>query len=79
MSLLTTSDAALAPVENPDVKSKVQEVLDTLRSYGTELEGLFSTTYASLPPLGGEEKTSDEEMVKSFLANSTSGRAQLKV
>jgi hypothetical protein len=77
-NLITTAEAALAPVENPEVKAKAQEFLDNLRSMSTELEGLYAGTYKELTPLGGEAKEAGEEMVKSFLAQNPRGRDQVR-
>jgi hypothetical protein len=77
-TVIATAEAALAPVENPEVKAKAQEAIDNMRAIATELEGLFTNSYKELPALGGEEVEASDEMVKSFLALNPRGRDQVR-
>lgn len=74
--LLANAESAMAPVENPEIKGKLDEEIAKLRESIASLEGVFATVYSELPPLS-VEVTADEEQVKSFLAANPRSAFQL--
>jgi hypothetical protein len=74
--LLANAESAMSPVENPEIKGKLDEELAKLRESIASLEGVFATVYSELPPLS-VEVTADEEQVKSFLAANPRSAFQL--
>ena len=74
--LLANAESAMAPVENPEIKGKLDEEIAKLRESIASLEGVFATVYPDQPSLS-VEVTADEEQVKSFLASNPRSAFQL--
>lgn len=69
--LISTAENAMGPVENPDVKEKLEEELAKLNECVVSVEGLFASAYPEQPALKMESAEVDGEMVKSFLAGNS--------
>lgn len=76
-SVIGNLDAALSPIEHPEVKAKTTEILDELRGTLVSIEGIFSATYPDQPALSGETVEVTEDTVKSFLSSSNRVHDQL--
>lgn len=77
-SVIDNATKALAPVENPDVKTAAEDVLQQLRDLATSLEGVFRERYPDQPGLAPAMEEPSDEVVKSFLSQSNRGRDQLR-
>lgn len=78
ISLIETATKALGPVEAPEVKDGVTEILASLQENATALEGLFSSKYPDQGGLVAPEVETTDEVMKSFFAGSNRGRNQLQ-
>lgn len=80
--LAANIEAAVAPVENDEVKNAAVEMVEQLKTQLTAIEGLYSAQYPDQPALIEEESdeekndTPDEEALKSFLASGILNRSQ---
>ena len=77
-SLIETATKALGPVEAPEVKDGVTEILGQMQELATSLEGVFSGKYPDQGGLVAAEVDTGEEVMKSFFAGSNRGKQQLQ-
>ena len=73
-------EAALKPVENATLKEGMATILEQLQATIPAIEGVYSEAYPDLPAIGGAESESeppDAEMIKSWLASSSTTRYQV--
>ena len=78
--MLANIEAAMGPLENPDVKAFIEEQLGILQGSHAAFEGKYSTAYPDAPALtkaDSEEAAVEEEAVKSWLRSAISNQMQL--
>jgi hypothetical protein len=76
-SLVSSAEAAIAPIENPGVVKEIGKEIETMRDCMLRIEGIHDKLYSDQPKLTTEEPDVTEDMVKSWLASDTRRQVQL--
>lgn len=76
--LIAKLDAANTATEKPEVLEFAKQLADTLRSECTACEGAYSSIYPEAPGLAKSEEPIDAEMIKSWIAGSSSSAYKIE-
>lgn len=76
--MISNCQAAMGPLENPDVKAFLDEKVEVLNGLLSETEDLFASTYPDQPSMSDGDEEEDAEMMKSWLRTSKENRLRLK-